>query len=87
MLALTFYKIKVGRELNSQAIIADANCSKTCLYLSAILLLSSAGYEITGISWFDSAGAILIAALSLKEGREAFQKRKGTACGCQTCSS
>ncbi|MEW6715570.1 MAG: cation transporter [Nitrospirota bacterium] len=87
MLVLTFYKIKVGRELNSQAIIADANCSKTCLYLSAILLLSSAGYEITGISWFDSAGAILIAALSLKEGREAFQKRKGTACGCQTCSS
>lgn len=86
MLILIRYKIKVGRELDSQAIIADANCSKACLYLSVILLLSSAGYEMTGIAWLDSAGAILIAALSLKEGREAFQKAKGKACGCQTCS-
>lgn len=86
MLILIFYKIKVGRELGSQAIIADANCSKTCLYLSVILLLSSAGYEMTGIAWLDSAGAILIAALSFKEGREAFQKAKGKACGCKTCS-
>jgi len=78
MLILIRYKIKVGRELDSQAIIADANCSKTCLYLSIILLLSSAGYEITGIAWLDSAGAILIAALSFKEGREAFQKATGT---------
>jgi len=86
MLLLIYYKMKVGRKLDSQAIIADANCSKTCLYLSVVLLLSSAGYELTGFAWLDSAGAIFMGALSLKEGREAFEKAKGKACGCQTCS-
>jgi divalent metal cation (Fe/Co/Zn/Cd) transporter len=77
MWILIHYKIKVGKQLNSHAIIADANCTKTCLYLSVILLLSSAGYELTGIGGLDSLGAILIAGLSLREGREAFQKAQG----------
>jgi divalent metal cation (Fe/Co/Zn/Cd) transporter len=84
MWILIHYKIKVGRQLDSQAIIADANCTKVCLYLSVILLLSSAGYELTGIGGFDSLGAILIAGLSFKEGRESFQKAKGNMiCTCK----
>ncbi|KPK36417.1 MAG: hypothetical protein AMK70_02270 [Nitrospira bacterium SG8_35_1] len=83
MWILIYYKIKVGKQLNSQAIIADANCTKACLYLSVILLLSSAGYELTGIGGLDSLGAILIAGLSFKEGRESFQKAKGNiTCTC-----
>jgi divalent metal cation (Fe/Co/Zn/Cd) transporter len=39
MWLLIHYKIKVGKQLDSQAIIADANCTKACLYLSIILLL------------------------------------------------
>lgn len=83
MWMLIHFKIKVGRQLNSQAILADANCTKTCLYLSFVLLLSSAGYELTGIGGMDSVGAILIAGISLKEGREAFQKARGKTCNCQ----
>ena len=86
MWLLIHYKIKVGKQLDSQAIVADANCTKTCLYLSIILLLSSTGYELTGIGGLDSIGAIFIAGLSFKEGRESFQKAKGLSCSCQgTC--
>jgi len=84
MWALMHYKLRVGRELNSEAIIADANCTKTCLYLSLVLLLASAGYELTGIGSLDSIGTIVIAWLSFREGREAFQKAAGKkTCGCQ----
>jgi divalent metal cation (Fe/Co/Zn/Cd) transporter len=84
MWILIHYKIKVGERLDSQAIIADANCTKACLYLSVILLLSSAGYELTGIGGLDSFGAILIAGFSFREGRESFQKAKGNMnCNCK----
>lgn len=85
MWLLIHYKIKVGRQLNSQAILADANCTKACMYLSVVLFLSSLGYELTGIGGLDSLGAIAIAALSFREGREAFQKAKGNlTCGCNS---
>ncbi|PKL84243.1 MAG: hypothetical protein CVV24_00770 [Ignavibacteriae bacterium HGW-Ignavibacteriae-3] len=85
MSLLIYYKLKTGRALDSRAIIADANCTKTCLYLSIILLAASAGYEITGFGGFDSIGALLIAYFSYKEGREAFEKaRTGKHCGCET---
>lgn len=75
-------KVKVGKALGSQAILADAACTRVCLYLSLILLASSAGYHLTGIGWFDSAGALGIAWFSLKEGREAFGKAAGIPCSC-----
>jgi divalent metal cation (Fe/Co/Zn/Cd) transporter len=77
MWALLRAKTKVGRRLNSQAILADAGCTRTCLYLSFILLAASAGYELTGIGGLDSAGALLIAWFAFREGREAFEKAKG----------
>lgn len=84
MWALIHYKLKVGRQLKSDAILADANCTKVCIYLSVILFLSSLGYELTGIGGIDSIGAIFIAAFSFREGREAFQKAKGDmTCGCK----
>jgi divalent metal cation (Fe/Co/Zn/Cd) transporter len=83
MWILIHYKIKVGKQLNSNAIIADANCTKACLYLSVILLVSSVGYELTGIGGFDSLGAVFIAGLSFREGREAFQKAESNViCSC-----
>ena len=75
-------KMKVGKALNSSAIIADANCTKACLYLSVILLLSSAGYELTGFGGLDSIGAVLIGYFAFKEGRESFEKAKGKTCSC-----
>jgi divalent metal cation (Fe/Co/Zn/Cd) transporter len=89
MWILIHYKIKVGRQLDSQAIIADANCTKACLYLSVILLVSSVGFELTQMGGLDSLGAVLIAGFSFKEGRESFQKAKGKiVCTCseKNCS-
>ncbi|MEO8232744.1 MAG: cation transporter [Ignavibacteriota bacterium] len=69
-------KMKVGKALNSDAIIADANCTKTCFYLSFILLASSGLYELFGIAYFDILGSLGIAYFAFKEGREAFEKAK-----------
>jgi len=75
-------KKTVGRALESDAIIADANCTRACLLLSIVLLAASVGYEWTGFAGMDAAGAILIGILAAKEGREAFQKAKGKMCSC-----
>ena len=84
MWLLIRYKVRIGTRYNSPALLADANCSKACMYLSIILLVSSVGYEATGIGFIDSLGAIGIAVLSYREGREAFEKSKGAmTCGCQ----
>ena len=82
MWVLIRLKMSVGKQLGSQAILADAACTRTCLYLSFVLLAASAGYELTGIGWLDSAGALLIAWFSFREGREAFDKAKGKTCSC-----
>jgi divalent metal cation (Fe/Co/Zn/Cd) transporter len=75
-------KLKVGKALNSDAIIADANCTKTCFYLSFILLASSGLYELFGIAYFDILGSIGIAYFAFKEGREAFEKVKSGSLMC-----
>jgi len=85
MWILIHYKLKIGRQYNSPALLADANCTKACIYLSIILLVSSIGYEATGIGMIDSLGAAGIAIFSFKEGREAFEKAKGNfTCSCQS---
>ena len=76
MFVLMKMKLKTGRDLKSDAIIADANCTKTCFYLSFILLVSSGLYELFGIVWFDIGGSLGIAWFAFKEGREAFEKAK-----------
>lgn len=71
------YKLKIGRELNSDAIVADAKCTRTCFYLSVILLASSGLYEIFKIGYIDIAGSIGIAWFAFREGKEAFEKARG----------
>ncbi len=75
-------KLKVGRELNSEPIISDANCTKTCFYLSFILLGSSAIYELFRIPYVDAIGALGIAWYAFKEGREAFEKARTRKLSC-----
>ena len=74
MVFLYLAKLKVGRRLNSDPIIADANCTKTCIYMSVILLGSSLVYMITGFAFIDIVGAIGIAWFAFGEGRESFEK-------------
>lgn len=87
MYALVHYKIKAGKALNSSPIISDANCTKTCLYLSLLLLISSALYELFHIPYIDAVGALGIAFFAFKEGKEAFDKAKGKDCCGGACSS
>jgi divalent metal cation (Fe/Co/Zn/Cd) transporter len=77
MWSLIYFKVKVGKQLNSDAILEDANCTKACLYLSFTLLFASVGFELTGVGIIDSIGAILIAIFSFREGRESFEKARG----------
>ena len=67
-------KLDVGQKLNSAPIISDANCTKTCFYLSFILLGSSLFYELFKIPYIDAIGSLGIAWYALKEGKEAFEK-------------
>lgn len=76
MYILYYYKVKVGKELNSDAVIADANCTKTCFYLSIILLISSGVYELWHIPYVDAAGSLGIAWFSFSEGRESWEKAR-----------
>ena len=78
-------KLKVGKELKSDAIIADANCTKTCFYLSFILLGASGLYELFNIAYFDIIGSLGIAYFALSEGKEAFEKVKSGnfSCSCE----
>ncbi len=87
MYALVHYKLKAGKLLNSSPIISDANCTKTCLYLSLLLLLSSGLYELFRIPYVDAVGALGIAWFALKEGREAFDKAKGKDCCGGSCGA
>lgn len=82
MYLLMKYKLKVGKALNSDAIIADANCTKTCFYLSFILLASSLLYEFTGIGYIDIAGSLGVAWFAFREGREAFEKSRSESLSC-----
>jgi divalent metal cation (Fe/Co/Zn/Cd) transporter len=76
MIILTSLKLNVGKRLHSDAVIADANNTKTCVYLSILLLASSLLYEIFKIGYIDSIGALGIAFYAFKEGREAMGKIK-----------
>lgn len=82
MWALVSGKRKVGRALNSQPILSDANCTMVCIYMSVVLLISSLIYELTGFGFVDSIGALGLIWFSYNEGKEAFKKAAGLECAC-----
>jgi hypothetical protein len=83
MLVLLKVKLKTGKALKSDAIVADAHCTRVCIYMSVVLLLSSLLYELTGLAWIDILGTLGLAWFSYTEGRECFEKaRSEKLCGC-----
>ena len=78
-------KKKIGRQLNSEPIVADANCTKICVYMSLVLLAASLIYELTGFAYADVIGTAGLIYFSIAEGKEAFEKAKGKACCCDHC--
>ena len=79
---LMLAKRKVGKKLNSGPILADANCTKICIYMSVVLLIASAIYELTGFAYADAIGVAGLAYFSISEGKEAFEKARGNVLIC-----
>jgi divalent metal cation (Fe/Co/Zn/Cd) transporter len=84
MWVLVTAKRRVGRKLASAPILADANCTMVCIYMSVVLLAASLIYALTGFGFIDSLGAIGLIYFSIHEGREAIEKAAGLSddCGC-----
>ncbi|OAH09842.1 cation transporter [Streptomyces jeddahensis] len=68
---------RAGRELGSASAVADSKQTLLCTYLSAVLLIGLALNATLGWPWADPIAALVIAAIAVKEGRDAWQ---GKAC-------
>ncbi|MGW3352185.1 cation transporter [Nonomuraea rubra] len=74
---LSYAQRRAGRELGSASAVADSKQTLLCTYLSAVLLVGLALNSLFGWSWADPIAALVIAAVAVKEGREAW---RGDAC-------
>nr|WP_031073107.1 cation transporter [Streptomyces sp. NRRL S-118] len=64
---------RAGSELGSASAVADSQQTLLCTYLSAVLLLGLVLNATLGWSWADPLAALVIAAIAVKEGRDAWQ--------------
>ena len=81
MPVLAIAKRRVGRRMASRTVVADSGQTMLCSYLSAILLVGLVANATFGWWWADPAAALVIAALAVREGREAW---RGEVC-CDAC--
>lgn len=77
---LSAAKKSTGRKLGSVTVIADANQTKLCSYLSAVLLAGLVVNTVSGWWWADPIAGIVIAGLAVREGREAWQGKSCDDC-------
>jgi divalent metal cation (Fe/Co/Zn/Cd) transporter len=78
MPGLSWAQRQAGRHLGSASAVADSKQTLLCTYLSAVLLMGLALNSTLEWSWADPLAALAIAAVALREGREAW--RGGTCC-------
>lgn len=78
---LSWAQRRAGRELGSRSAVADSKQTLLCTYLSAVLLVGLLLNSTFGWSWADPIAALIIAAVAIKEGREAW---KGDSCCAQS---
>jgi divalent metal cation (Fe/Co/Zn/Cd) transporter len=79
MPVLSFGQRRAGHELGSLSAVADSKQTLLCTYLSAVLLVGLVLNSLFGWAWADPIAGLVIAAIALKEGVDAW---KGNAC-CQ----
>ncbi|MGW5381017.1 cation transporter [Nocardia sp. NPDC003963] len=77
MPVLSVAQRRAGRELGSASAVADSKQTLLCTYLSAVLLVGLLLNSLFGWSWADPIAALAIAAIAVKEGRNAW---KGDTC-------
>jgi Co/Zn/Cd efflux system component len=63
---------RAGRELGSASAVADSQQTLLCTYLSAVLLVGLVANATLGWSWADPIAALAIAAIAVREGRDAW---------------
>lgn len=73
MPVLSFAQRRAGRELGSVSAVADSKQTLMCTYLSAALLAGLVINAIVGWSWADPVAALFIAAVAVREGRNAWR--------------
>ncbi|MFJ3932216.1 cation transporter [Streptomyces sp. NPDC090029] len=66
---------RAGRTLGSASAVADSRQTLLCTYLSAVLLLGLLANSLLGLSWADPAVALVIAAVAVREGYDAWRGR------------
>ena len=64
---------RAGRELGSASAVADSKQTLLCTYLSAVLLVGLVVNAVFGWSWADPLAGLVIAAVAVKEGRDAWR--------------
>ncbi|MEU9381727.1 cation transporter [Streptomyces sp. NPDC048279] len=64
---------RAGREMGSASAVADSKQTLLCTYLSAVLLVGLVLNATLGWLWADPVAALVIAAVALKEGRDAWR--------------
>ena len=70
---LSWAQRRTGRRLGSSAVVADSTQTLLCTYLSAVLLVGLVLNATLGWSWADPVAGLLIAAVAVREGREAWR--------------
>ena len=70
---LSWAQRRTGKALGSNAVVADSTQTLLCTYLSAVLLLGLVLNATLGWSWADPIAGLIIAAVAVKEGREAWR--------------
>jgi divalent metal cation (Fe/Co/Zn/Cd) transporter len=74
MPTLALMKRRTGKDLGSEALLADAAESAFCAYLSGIVLLGVLLNAAFGWWWADPVAALLVIPLVVKEGLEALEE-------------
>lgn len=72
-------KQRIGARLGSAATAGEGTQNLLCAYLAAGVLVGLLANTVFGLWWLDPAIALGIAALAIKEGREAWE---GEGCAC-----
>ncbi|GAA3550731.1 cation transporter [Microlunatus spumicola] len=70
---LSFGQRRAGRELGSRSAVADSKQTLLCTYLSAVLLVGLGLNTLFGWSWADPVAGLVIAAVAVREGLEAWR--------------
>jgi divalent metal cation (Fe/Co/Zn/Cd) transporter len=73
MPVLSLAQRRAGRELGSVSAVADSKQTLLCTYLSAALLGGLVLNALLGWTWADPVAALVIAALAVREGRNAWR--------------